>query len=124
MARFNHKYHSSSTKSVFLTSCASLLGVALIADFLRTSSYTSAGSAYLSVASNWALKKSGTIAVPNATAKTDDKTQSNPNLSDREQMPTRLMPSPANRLPQRHAEVAEYKGAGLDHTLTTIYSDW
>ena len=73
MARFNHKYHSSSTKLVFLTSCAGLLGAALIADFLWTSSYSSAGSAYLSVASNWALKKSGIIAVPNATAKTDDK---------------------------------------------------
>lgn len=73
MARFNHKYHSSSTKLVFLTSCAGLLGAALIADFLWTSSYSSAGSAYLSVASNWALEKSGIIAVPNATAKTDDK---------------------------------------------------
>ena len=73
MARFNHNYHSSSTKLVFLTSCAGLLGVALIADFLWTSSYSSVGSAYLSVASNWALEKSGIIAVPNATAKTDDK---------------------------------------------------
>ena len=69
----NHKYHSSSTKLVFLTSCAGLLGAALIADFLWTSSYSSAGSAYLSVASNWALEKSGIIALPNATAKTDDK---------------------------------------------------
>ncbi|XP_075640493.1 kelch repeat-containing protein At3g27220-like [Castanea sativa] len=73
MARFNHKYHSTSTKLAFLLSCAGLLGVALIADFLWTSSYSSAGSAYLSVASNWALEKSGIIAVPNATNKTDDK---------------------------------------------------
>uniref|UniRef100_A0A2N9FYL5 Kelch repeat-containing protein n=1 Tax=Fagus sylvatica TaxID=28930 RepID=A0A2N9FYL5_FAGSY len=71
--RFNHKYHSSPTKLVFLLSCAALLGAALIADFLWASSSSSGGSAYLSVASNWALEKSGILVVPNVTTNIVDK---------------------------------------------------
>lgn len=71
--RFNHKYHSSPTKLVFLLSCAALLGAALIADFLWASSSSSGGSAYLSIASNWALEKSGILVVPNVTTNIVDK---------------------------------------------------
>ena len=71
--RFNHKYHSSPTKLVFLLSCAALLGAALIADFLWASSSSSGGSAYLSVVSNWALEKSGILVVPNVATNIVDK---------------------------------------------------
>jgi hypothetical protein len=65
--RFNHnKHHSSTTKLVFLISCAGLLGAALIADFLWASS-SSAAPAYLSIASSWALEKSGILVVQNVT---------------------------------------------------------
>ncbi|KAJ4958327.1 hypothetical protein NE237_025438 [Protea cynaroides] len=53
-----------STKLVFLLSCAGLLGAALIADFLWASS-SSHSHAYASIASNWVLEKSGTVVVPN-----------------------------------------------------------
>lgn len=67
MARSNHnKHHSSTTKLVFLISCAGLLGAALIADFLWASS-SSAAPAFLSIASSWALEKSGIVVVQNVT---------------------------------------------------------
>lgn len=71
MGRFDHKLKSSSrcsaTKLVILISIAGLLGAALITDFLYASSSSfssSSSSAYLSVASNWALEKSGIIFIP------------------------------------------------------------
>lgn len=71
MGRFDHKLKSSSPcsaiKLVILISIAGLLGAALIADFLYASSSSlssSSSSAYLSVASNWALEKSGIIFIP------------------------------------------------------------
>lgn len=69
MARSTHKHHSSSTtKLVFLISCAGLLGAALIVDFLwASSSYSTAAAPYLSAASKWALQKSGIEVVPNVT---------------------------------------------------------
>lgn len=71
MARFVHKHTPSSSsatkKLVFLISCAGLLGAALIADFIWASS---SSSAYLSIASNWALEKTGIVVVSNQKAKT------------------------------------------------------
>ncbi|XP_008231163.1 PREDICTED: kelch repeat-containing protein At3g27220-like [Prunus mume] len=73
MSRFTqqHTHSSSAAKWVFLTSCACLLGVALVADFLwASSSYSS--SAYSFISSNLALDKSGTLVVPNVTANEAD----------------------------------------------------
>ncbi|CAB4305777.1 unnamed protein product [Prunus armeniaca] len=73
MSRFtqHHTHSSSAAKWVFLTSCACLLGGALVADFLwASSSYSS--SAYSFISSNLALDKSGTLVVPNVTANEAD----------------------------------------------------
>ncbi|CAB4305772.1 unnamed protein product [Prunus armeniaca] len=73
MSRFtqHHTHSSSPAKWVFLTSCACLLGGALVADFLwASSSYSS--SAYSFISSNLALDKSGTLVVPNVTANEAD----------------------------------------------------
>ncbi|XP_021833281.1 kelch repeat-containing protein At3g27220-like isoform X2 [Prunus avium] len=69
MSRFtqHHTHSSSAAKWVFLTSCACLLGGALVADFLWASSSYSF-SAYSFISSNLALDKSGTLVVPNVTA--------------------------------------------------------
>lgn len=75
MARLGHNNNNKnaiSRKVVFLLSCAALLGVALIADFLWALS-TSTSSAYQSIASNWALGKSGSIIVPSFNTAQDDK---------------------------------------------------
>lgn len=67
MSRFSHKHTSSSssaTKLVFLIFFVGLLAVAFVADFLWASS-TSSSTAYFSVASNWALEKTGILVVPN-----------------------------------------------------------
>ncbi|KAF8378132.1 hypothetical protein HHK36_029469 [Tetracentron sinense] len=78
MARTTGKH--SSTKFVFLLSCAGLLGVALIADFLWASS-SSSSSAYSSFASNWALEKSGSVIVPNVEKK-DEKRRTVKGIKD------------------------------------------
>lgn len=68
MARFVHKHTPSSSatkKLVFFISCAGLLGAALIADFI----WASSSSACLSIASNWALEKTGIVVVSNQKAK-------------------------------------------------------
>lgn len=73
MSRFtqHHTHSSSAAKWVFLTSCACLLGGALVADFLwASSSYSS--SAYSFISSNLALDKSGTLVVPNVTTNEAD----------------------------------------------------
>ncbi|ONI19866.1 hypothetical protein PRUPE_3G302200 [Prunus persica] len=73
MSRFtqHHTHSSSAAKWVFLTSCACLLGGALVADFLwASSSYSS--SAYSFISSNLALDKSGALVVPNVTANEAD----------------------------------------------------
>ncbi|XP_022133686.1 kelch repeat-containing protein At3g27220-like [Momordica charantia] len=60
----NHQKNASYTKKlVFLLTCAGLLGSALIADILWTSS-SSSSSAYLSIASNWALERTKFPVVP------------------------------------------------------------
>ncbi|XP_034209172.1 kelch repeat-containing protein At3g27220-like isoform X2 [Prunus dulcis] len=77
MSRFtqHHTHSSSAAKWVFLTSCACLLGGALVADFLwASSSYSS--SAYSFISSNLALDKSGALVVPNVTANEADQVHS------------------------------------------------
>ncbi|KAF5479775.1 hypothetical protein F2P56_000567 [Juglans regia] len=68
MARFNRiKHHSSTAKLVFLTSCAGLLGVALVVHFLWASSSFYVASFYSSVAPIWVLEKSGVLVVTDVT---------------------------------------------------------
>lgn len=57
------------TFSMFLT-CAGLLAVVLVVDFLWASSSNSS-SADPSIASNWALEKSETIILPDVTTKAE-----------------------------------------------------
>ncbi|GKV07913.1 hypothetical protein SLEP1_g19614 [Rubroshorea leprosula] len=60
-----HHHHSKSnwSKLVIILACAALLGAALAFNVFWASSY-SLSSTYISVASNWALQKSGMIVVP------------------------------------------------------------
>ncbi|GLT33129.1 hypothetical protein SLA2020_077420 [Shorea laevis] len=60
-----HHHHSKSSwsKLVIILGCAALLGAALAFNVFWASSY-SLSSTYISVASNWALEKSGMIVVP------------------------------------------------------------
>ncbi|GAV85766.1 Kelch_4 domain-containing protein/Kelch_6 domain-containing protein [Cephalotus follicularis] len=71
-AQYKHKHKHTSSKLVFLLACAGLLGVALFADVLWFSSSSSLYSS-LSIASNWALEKSGIFIVPKISTKEADK---------------------------------------------------
>ena len=69
----NHQKNASSTKKlVFLITCAALLGAALIADVLWTSS-SSLSSSYFSISSNWAIRRPEVLVVPDSS--TDNATQ-------------------------------------------------
>ncbi|KAG6590291.1 Kelch repeat-containing protein, partial [Cucurbita argyrosperma subsp. sororia] len=74
----NHQKNASSTKKlVFLITCAALLGAALIADVLWTSS-SSLSSSYFSISSNWAIRRPEVLVVPdsstdNVTTRVDEK---------------------------------------------------
>ncbi|KAB1211782.1 hypothetical protein CJ030_MR5G001779 [Morella rubra] len=122
MARSTHKHHSSSTtKLVFLISCAGLLGAALIVDFLwASSSYSTAAAPYLSAASKWALQKSGIEVVPNVTLA--DITDKRKDVKDRaERTRERYLPAtyadlPAPELPWEEmppAPVPRLDGAAI-----------
>lgn len=65
MAKFTHNNkHIYSTKSAVVLFLIGFLGFAFIADYMWFSS-SSFSSAYHSIASNWALQKSGITVVPN-----------------------------------------------------------
>lgn len=71
MARFAHHNKHTYTKTGCWFLCVlGLLGAALIADFMWASSSSSfsSSSAHLSVASNWALEKSGVVVIPHVNA--------------------------------------------------------
>lgn len=71
MARFDHHKQHTYTKTGYWFLCVlGLLGAALIADFMWASSSSSfsSSSAHLSVASNWALEKSGVVVIPHVNA--------------------------------------------------------
>ncbi|KDO55676.1 hypothetical protein CISIN_1g013909mg [Citrus sinensis] len=71
MARFDHHNKHTYTKTGCWFLCVlGLLGAALIADFMWASSSSSfsSSSAHLSVASNWALEKSGVVVIPHVNA--------------------------------------------------------
>lgn len=70
MARFAHHNKHTYTKTGCWFLCVlGLLGAALIADFMwASSSSSSSSSAYLSIASNWALEKSGVVVIPHVNA--------------------------------------------------------
>ncbi|KAE8021364.1 hypothetical protein FH972_007259 [Carpinus fangiana] len=110
MARFNHnKHHSSTTKLVFLISCAGLLGAALIADFLWASS-SSAAPAYLSIASSWALEKSGILVVQNVTHNIAHHKRED--VKDRkERIPERFLPATFADLPAPELQWEEMPSA-------------
>lgn len=68
MARFAHHNKHAYTKAGVCFLCVfGLLGAALIADFMWASS-SSFSSAYLSIASKWAIEKSGVVVIPNVNA--------------------------------------------------------
>ncbi|KAH9743660.1 hypothetical protein KPL70_003376 [Citrus sinensis] len=71
MARFDHhKQHTYTKTGCWFLCVLGLLGAALIADFMWASSSSSfsSSSAHLSVASNWALEKSGVVVIPHVNA--------------------------------------------------------
>ncbi|KAL9454321.1 hypothetical protein AB3S75_009830 [Citrus x aurantiifolia] len=70
MARFAHHNKHTYTKTGCWFLCVlGLLGAALIADFMwASSSSSSSSSEYLSIASNWALEKSGVVVIPHVNA--------------------------------------------------------
>ncbi|KAI4348279.1 hypothetical protein L6164_009016 [Bauhinia variegata] len=68
MAKLQHK-HTTPNIYIIPICCAGILGAALIANFL----WASFSSSYISITSNWAVEKSGSIVVPNATTTTSKK---------------------------------------------------
>ncbi|KAL9457907.1 hypothetical protein AB3S75_006865 [Citrus x aurantiifolia] len=71
MARFDHHIkHTYTNTGCWFLCVLGLLGAALIADFMWASSSSSfsSSSAHLSVASNWALEKSGVVVIPHVNA--------------------------------------------------------
>ncbi|PKI33667.1 hypothetical protein CRG98_045943, partial [Punica granatum] len=74
MAKLTHHHnhrHAPWKKWAVVATCAGLFGAALIADFFWASS--SATSAYLSLASNWARQRTGIIVLPTVPSQADEK---------------------------------------------------
>ncbi|KAJ4729410.1 Kelch repeat-containing protein [Melia azedarach] len=71
-SQHNINKHTYKARTVWTLSFLCFLGVALIADFMWASSSSTSSPLYFSIASNWALEKSGIVIISNFDSSTTD----------------------------------------------------
>ncbi|KAL3723006.1 hypothetical protein ACJRO7_035228 [Eucalyptus globulus] len=126
MARNAHKHAASATHWIALATCMALLGAALFVDFrwaYSSSSFSSsppsATSAFLSLASNWALEKSGIIVFPDLGSRNESGDQ----LQEVRAQEDRGPGSDAKEKRDQGPDAKEKRDRGPDRFLSATYAD-